>query len=142
MWRCLRWVLYKMHIFWVLILYKSSKSSTTQPKIVWSEAVALRCSAKKGVLRNFVKFSGKQLYQSLFFNKVADIRPATLLKKRLWHRCFPVSFAKFLKTLFLQNTSGGCLCAQFYHVHSSIVFNFQCTYQELKHTEAVTRGVL
>ena len=26
--------------------------------------------------------------------------PATLLKKRLWHRCFPVNFAKFLGTPF------------------------------------------
>ena len=26
--------------------------------------------------------------------------PATLLKKRLWHRCFPVNFAKFLTTPF------------------------------------------
>ena len=34
--------------------------------------------------------------QSLFFNKVAGLRPATLLKKRLWHRCFSVNFAKFL----------------------------------------------
>ena len=24
----------------------------------------------------------------------------TLLKKRLWHRCFPVNFAKFLGTIF------------------------------------------
>ena len=32
-------------------------------------------------------------------------RPATLLKKRFWHRCFPVNFAKFLRTPFLQNTS-------------------------------------
>ena len=93
MWRCLQWVLYKMHIFWVLILYKSSKSSTTQRKIVWSEAVALRCSAKKGVLRNFVKFSGKQLYQSLFFNKVADIRPASDIRPQVaasvlsWYIC-------------------------------------------------------
>ena len=29
------------------------------------------------------------------------IRPATLLKKRLWHRCFPVNFAKFFLTPFL-----------------------------------------
>ena len=29
------------------------------------------------------------------------LRPATLLKKKPWHRCFPVSFAKFLKTSFL-----------------------------------------
>ena len=28
-------------------------------------------------------------------------RPATLLKKRLWHRCFPVNFAKFLRAPFL-----------------------------------------
>ena len=31
------------------------------------------------------------------------------LKKRLWHMCFPVNFAKFLKTVFLQNTSGALL---------------------------------
>ena len=36
-------------------------------------------------------------------------RPATLLKKSLWHRCFPVNFAKFLRTPFLQNTSGRLL---------------------------------
>ena len=26
--------------------------------------------------------------------------PATLLKKRLWHRCFPVNFLKFVRTPF------------------------------------------
>ena len=50
---------------------------------------------KKGVLRNFAKFSGKHLCQSLFFNKVAGLsiphenirkprhidKPATLLKR-------------------------------------------------------------
>ena len=56
---------------------------------------------KKGVLRNFAKFTGKHLCQSLFFNKVAGLRPATLLKKRLWHRCFPVNFTKFLRTPFI-----------------------------------------
>ena len=33
-------------------------------------------------------------------------RPATLLKKRLWHRSFPVNFEKFLRTPFLKNSSG------------------------------------
>ena len=33
-----------------------------------------RCYVKKGVLKS--------------------LRPATLLKERLWHRCFPVNFAK------------------------------------------------
>ena len=32
--------------------------------------------------------------------------PATLLKKSLWHRCFPVNFVKFERTIFLQSTSG------------------------------------
>ena len=68
-----------------------------------------RCSAKKGVLKNFTKFTRKHLCQSLTFNKVA--RPATLFKKGLWHRSFPVNFAKFLRTLFLQNTSGRLLLA-------------------------------
>ena len=69
-----------------------------------SETVAQRCSVKKGVFKNFVKFIGKHLRQSLHFNKVAGLRPATLLKNRLWHRCFPVSFAKFLRTPFFYRT--------------------------------------
>ena len=54
---------------------------------------------KKGVLRNFAKFTGKHLCHSLYFNEVAGL-PATFLKKWLWHRCFPVSFEKFLITPF------------------------------------------
>ena len=30
-----------------------------------------------------------------------SLRPSTLLKKRLWYRCLPVNFAKFLRTPFL-----------------------------------------
>ena len=33
-----------------------------------------RSSMKKSVLRNFAKFTGKHLCQSLFFKKVADLR--------------------------------------------------------------------
>ena len=56
---------------------------------------------QKRVLRNFVKFIGKRLCQSLIFNKVAGLGPGTLSKKRLWHWCFPVNFAKFLRAPFL-----------------------------------------
>ena len=55
---------------------------------------------KKGVLRNFAKFTGKHLCQVLFFLKVAGPESATLLKKRLWHSCFPVNFAICLRTPF------------------------------------------
>ena len=53
---------------------------------------------------NFTKFTEKQLCQSLYFNKVYYFT-ATLFKKRLWHRFFPVNFVKLLRTPFLQNTS-------------------------------------
>ena len=36
-------------------------------------------------------------------------RATTLLKKSLWHRHFPMNFAKFIRTPFLQNTSGRLL---------------------------------
>ena len=68
-----------------------------------------RCSVKKGVLRHLAKFTGKHLCSSIFFNKVAGLRSATLLKKGLWRRCFPVNFAKLLRAPFLQNTSGRLL---------------------------------
>ena len=67
-----------------------------------------RCSMKKCVLRIFTKFTRKYLSQNLFFNKLC-LRPATLLNKRLWHRCFPVNFTKLLGTPFWQNISGPLL---------------------------------
>ena len=52
----------------------------------WSSPLEVFC--RKAVLRNFAKFT--------------DLRPATLLKKSLWYRCFPVNFAKFLRTPFFK----------------------------------------
>ena len=64
---------------------------------------------KKSVLRNFAKFTRKHLCQRLFFNKVAGLWPATILKKRLWYRCFPVNFVNFLRApFFTEHLSGGC----------------------------------
>ena len=51
-------------------------------------------------LQNFSKFTRKHLCQSFFFNKFAGLRPATLLKKRLWHRCFPLNFCEISKNIF------------------------------------------
>ena len=36
--------------------------------------------------------------------KISCLRSSTLLKKRLWHKCFPVNFAKFLRTPFSYRT--------------------------------------
>ena len=56
---------------------------TEVPTIYRSSRLEMFC--EKDVLRNFTKF-----------------RPATLLKKRFWHRCFPVNFAKFLRAPFFK----------------------------------------
>ena len=50
---------------------------------------------KKGVFRNLVKFTGKHLCRSLFFNKVAGLSPATLLKRDSGYWCFPVILRNF-----------------------------------------------
>ena len=56
-------------------------------------------SVRKGVLRNFAKFTGKHLCQSPLFNTVAGCLQIYL--KKTLTRCFPVNFAKFLRIHFL-----------------------------------------
>ena len=93
------------------------ENMTEKNDLTYDRSSHRRYSVRKVVLRNFTKFTGKHLCQSLFFNKVAGLRPATLLKRRLWpeacnfiekkdwHSFFPMNFVKFLRTLFfLQST--------------------------------------
>ena len=39
--------------------------------------------------------------QYICIKRIWGLRPAILLKERLWHRCFPVNFAKFFKIPFI-----------------------------------------
>ena len=64
--------------------------------------------------------------ESLFLIKLKALRPATLLKKRLCHRCFPVNFAKFLRTPSPYRTAHEIFCAsliiaKFLKLHISVV---------------------
>ena len=63
------------------------------------EAVARRRSVRKGVLRNFAIFTGKHL-------SATGLTPATLLRKRLCHRRFPLNYAEFLRTPICNKNSG------------------------------------
>ena len=54
--------------------------------------------AKNSSLKTLLKAAVKIEVQRC---SIKGVRPATLLKKRLWHRCFPVNFAKFLRTSFI-----------------------------------------
>ena len=51
---------------------------------------------KKVVLRNFTKFTGKHLWQSLFFNKVANF-----IKKETLAQVFSCEFCEVSKKNFL-----------------------------------------
>ena len=55
---------------------------------------------KKNFLKTFAKFTGKNLYRSLFLSKVAGVKSTTLLKGRFRQKCFPVHFVKFLGMIF------------------------------------------
>ena len=68
-----------------------------------TEAVVRRCSVKKVFLeitQNLQENTCARV-SSLIKLQAWGLRQATSLKKRLWHLCFPVSFAKFLRTPFL-----------------------------------------
>ena len=71
------------------------------------EADVQRCSVKKVFLK-ILQNSQENIRARIFI-----LINTALLKKRLWHRCFLVNFAKFLRTPSLQNNSGR---HSFYHL--------------------------
>ena len=66
------------------------------------EAIVQRCSVKKVFLK-ISENSQKNTCASLFFNKVADLRPATLLKLTLT-QVFSCEFCEILRTPFFHRT--------------------------------------
>ena len=68
--------------------------------VIYTEAVAQMYSAKN-------KVAGRP--PSSGNDHFADLSPATLLKKRIWHRWFPVNFLKLLRTpFFIEHLWYGC----------------------------------
>ena len=56
-----------------------------------------RCSVRKDVRKNFVKFTEKHFCQSFFFKK-----------KRLWYRCFTKNLQNFQEHLFYRISLDDC----------------------------------
>ena len=73
-----------------------------QPK----EAFAKRCPVKM-VFLEISQNSKEYTSASLFFNKVAGFSQQVFIKKETLTQRFPVNLAKFLRTPFLQSSSGG-----------------------------------
>ena len=57
-----------------------------------------RCSVKKGILRNFAKFAGKHMCQTLFFNTVAG--RLQLCYKQTLAQVFSCKFCEISKNTF------------------------------------------
>ena len=81
-------------------LKKSTNLSGIEKIMPHTEAVFGRYSIKKMFLE-ILQNPQKNTCTCLFFHKVTGLRPGTLLKNKLWHRCFPVNFARFVKIPFL-----------------------------------------
>ena len=62
---------------------------------IFPERVAWSCSGKKVVLKN-----SQNSQQNTWVGMLDSFMPATLLKKRPQHGCFPVNFVKFRSTYF------------------------------------------
>ena len=71
--------------------------------INWSEAIVQTCSVKMVFLEISQNFQENTCARVSFLIKLqaSGLRPATLLKKSLWHRYFPGNFVKFPRTPFL-----------------------------------------
>ena len=80
------------------ILYKTYLSS--RPEVF----------CKKGVPRNFAKFTGKDLHQSLFYNEVEGIRPTVFTKKETLAQAFSCEFCKILKNTIFHGTPPVAAC--------------------------------
>ena len=83
----------------LFLLFKRKFCSTSLAK--YTEAVVQRYSVKKVFLEILQNSNESTCARVSFFNEAAGQRPPTLFKKRLWHRCFPVNFTKFLRTPFV-----------------------------------------
>ena len=58
-----------------------------------------KCSIKKGLFKNFRKFIEQHLCQSPFLRMLQG-SAWNYIKKRLWHKCFPLNFVNSLRTPF------------------------------------------
>ena len=86
-------LLLRHYLLWIFLIFKGllfysltflSKEQFHHRQSI--EAVVRRCSGKKV----FFKFSQN--------SQESTCARVSLLKKRLWHRCFPTNFVKFLRT--------------------------------------------
>ena len=89
----------------------------------------LQIQRRRSVYESFLKnkiaglFDKAQFPQSLW--RIANLlkkKACNFIKKRFWHWCFPMNFAKFLTRYSLKNTSGAAASAKSIVSRYSLVF--------------------
>ena len=82
-------------------------------------------------LKDFSKFTGKRLYQSLLFNKVTGLS-LQLYQKETPAQMFFCEFSKFIRTPFSQNTSGRLLLCRMVILNLLLSrrFRISCPWQD------------
>ena len=73
----IRYCCFLFFLTWRRFLLVFTGRSKQEPFFVFWMIRYQSCSIVKGVLRNFAKFTGKHVCQSLFFNKVAGVTNQT-----------------------------------------------------------------
>ena len=80
-------------------------------KIIW-------CHKINWIIWDFICTLNNRFIPNLVYTQMGVIercsevpQASNFIKNRLWHRCFPVNFVKFIRAPFLQNTSGRLLLA-------------------------------
>ena len=78
-------------------------------KIIW-------CHKINWIIWDFICTLNNRFIPNLVYTQMGVIercsevpQASNFIKNRLWHRCFPVNFVKFIRAPFLQNTSGRLL---------------------------------
>ena len=89
----------------IIITFMLQLFNNNRETMLHAEAVVQSCSVKKVFLEISQNSQENTCARVSFLIKLqaSGLSPTTLLKKRLWHRCFPVNFVKFLRTLFFTN---------------------------------------
>ena len=64
------------------------------------DAIVQRCSVKRVFLEISQNLQENTCARASFLIKLRASGTGTGVSKRLWHRCFPVNFVKFLRTPF------------------------------------------
>ena len=82
-----------------------------------------RCSVRKGFLEISQNSQGNTCARGSFLIKL-QASGLQLYQERDWRRCFPVDFAKLLRKIFLQNTSGLLLLAKLTFFQESFKIDF------------------